>query len=166
MEQLSENMNLKTAILGFGNPVRADDGIGIYVIDKLKEHLSSHDHISLFDMGTSAFEILYKLKDHGRIILIDAVINSAEPPGTVFKLPASAIEAEIQDDPLVFLHSLKWDQALSYAKKIFGEDYPAQVEVYLIAIESTRFNVGLSETVIQGGDQVVEKLLSEFKVSV
>lgn len=156
-------MTKKTAVLGFGNPVRADDGVGIYIIEQLKKQLNEQKNLSIFDMGTSAFEILFQLKGHEKIILVDAVINTDEPVGTTYKLPASEIEAEIEDDPMVFLHSLKWSQALSYAKKMLGDEYPEDIEVYLIAIESTKFNVGMTEDAIAGGDKVVKILLEELK---
>ncbi|MEL6944958.1 MAG: hydrogenase maturation protease [Bacteroidota bacterium] len=140
----------KTAVLGFGNPVRADDGVGIYVIDELKKQLEDNEKISVFDMGTSAFEVLFKLKGHEKIILVDAVVNTGEVVGTTYKLPASAVEAEIEDDPMVFLHSLKWSQALSYAKKMLQDEYPDDIDVYLIAIDSTKFNVGMTEEAKQG----------------
>lgn len=156
-------MAKKTAILGFGNPVREDDGVGIYVIEQLKEKLGDTDHIDIYDMGTAAFEVLFKLKGREKIILVDAVINSGEAIGTVFKLPASGINAQIQDDPMVFLHSLKWDQALSYAKKMLQNEYPEDIEVYLIAIESTKFNVGMNEPARKGGDKAVEAILESLK---
>ncbi|MEL6968786.1 MAG: hydrogenase maturation protease [Bacteroidota bacterium] len=151
-----------TAVLGFGNPVRADDGVGIYVVQQLQEQLGERENLSVFDMGTAAFEVLFKLKGHDRIILVDAVINSEEPVGTAFRLPAEAVEAEIEDDPLVFLHGLKWHQALSYARKMLGDEYPEEVIVYLIAIDSTRFNVGMTDEAKAGGDKVVQFLLEEL----
>ncbi len=156
-------MTKKTAILGFGNPVRADDGVGIYVIDQLKSQIGKRDDISIFDMGTSAFEVLFSLKGHDRIILIDAVINTGESVGTIYKMPASEVEEQVEDDPHVFLHSLKWNQALSYAKKMLGEEYPEDIEVYLIAIDSTKFNVGMTEEARKGGDKVVNLVKNEFK---
>ena len=141
-----------TAVLGFGNPVRSDDGVGCYVIEQLR-----HDPpagASLFDMGTSAFEILFQLQGHRRLVVIDAAIHTGEPPGTVFRLPASEVEAAITDDPLVFLHSLKWHQGLSYARKILRENYPDDVQVYLIAVDDTRLDIGLSEAVQAAGDRV------------
>ncbi|HHH50397.1 MAG TPA: hydrogenase maturation protease [Saprospiraceae bacterium] len=155
-------MTKKTAILGFGNPVRADDGVGIYVVEQLQKKLAQKENISIFDMGTSAFEVLFKLKGHDRIILVDAVVNSGEAVGTTFKLPASEVEAEVEDDPHVFLHSLKWNQALSYSKKILGDDYPQDIEVYLIAIDSTKFNVGMTEAGKAGADKIVKILLEEL----
>ena len=130
---------LKTAILGFGNPVRSDDAIGVYVVNELQKNLQHREDISVFDMGTSAFEILFKLKGHQRIIIVDGVINSGEPDGTLFCLPASEIHAQIHEDPLVFLHGMKWDQALSYAKKLMGDEFPSiKIQVYLVAISEIK----------------------------
>ena len=159
---MEDTLIKKTAVLGFGNPVRADDGVGIYVIEQLKNHIKESEQLSIFDMGTSAFEVLFKLKGHEKIILIDAVINSEEPVGTVFRLPASEVEGQIEDDPLVFLHGLKWNQALSYAKKMLGEDYPEDIDVYLIAIDNTAFNTGMTEQAKKGGDKVVHLVLEEI----
>lgn len=145
----------KTAIMGFGNPVRSDDGVGCYVIDQLRESLGELPGVSLFDMGTSAFEVLFQLRGHERILIVDAVINTGEAPGTLYKLPAHEVEAAIQDDPMVFLHSLKWDQALSYARKILLKDYPDDIQVYLIAVDNTKLEVQLSDVVKAAGDRVV-----------
>jgi hydrogenase maturation protease len=155
---------MKIAILGFGNPARSDDGAGCHVIDLLKKH-DLPDNVSLLDMGTSAFEILFQLKGHDHIILIDAVINSNEADGTTFKLPASEINAAIIDDPMVFLHSLKWDQALSYAKKIMQDDFPKdEITVYLIAVTDTRLEIGLSDVVKSAAEKVSEHILDSLKV--
>ena len=147
--------------MGFGNPCRSDDGVGCFVIDQLKPQFADSKRVSLFDMGTSAFEVLFHLQGHERIIVVDAVVNSGEIPGTLYRLPASEIDAHIQDDPMVFLHSLKWDQALSYAKKILRETYPDDIQVYLIAIENIRLEIGLSETVQNAGERVVKLILKE-----
>ena len=151
--------------MGFGNPVRSDDGIGCYVIDRLRENLNSPSEggaVSLFDMGTSAFEVLFQLQGHGRILIVDAVVNTGEEPGTVYKLPAREVEAAIQDEPMVFLHSLKWDQALSYARKILRDDYPDDVQVYLIAVDNTRLDIDLSEPVRQAGDRVADLIMADL----
>lgn len=151
----------KISILGFGNPVREDDGVGIYVIEQLKARITD-ENIEILDMGTAAFEILFKLKGRDRIILVDAVVNTGEAVGTLYKVPASEIEGHIQDDPLVFLHSLKWDQALSYAKKMFPEEMPAQIDVYLVAIDSTRFNTEMTEAAKAGADRLIAKIQEDL----
>ncbi len=153
---------IKTAILGFGNPVRSDDAVGCYVIEQLQKKGIESNSISLFDMGTGAFEVLFKLLGHNKIIIVDAVINTGEPVGTLYKVPAEEIKAVIVDDPMVFLHSIKWDQALNYAKKIMREDYPKDITVYLIAVDNTRIEIELSEVVRKAGDKVVQYILEEI----
>ena len=155
----------KTAILGFGNPVRSDDGIGCHVIERLKQELGDAPHLTLLDMGTSAFEVLFQLQGHDRIILVDAVINTGEPDGALYRLPAEAVAASIQDDPMVFLHSLKWDQALSYAKKILGDAWPEDIAVYLIAVSDTRLELGLSDAVREAGEKVTTLILNELEMN-
>ena len=155
---------MKIAIMGFGNPVRSDDAVGIYVIEKLKEKIDDSAEIRIFDMGTAAFEVLFGLKGHQKIILVDAVLNSNEPVGTLFKVPAEEVMRTPQDDPMVFLHGMKWDQALSYAKKILQDEYPDDIQVYLIAIENTKLEVDLSKEVKNAGDKVVHHILEELKM--
>ena len=152
--------------MGFGNPVRSDDGIGMYVIEKVKELVGENDSISVFDMGTAAFEVLFGLKGHQKIILVDAALNTNEPVGTLFKVPAEEVLRAPQDDPLVFLHGMKWDQALSYAKKILRDEYPEDIQVYLIAIENTKLEVGISDEVKTAGDKVVNHIMEELKANV
>ncbi len=154
---------MHTAVMGFGNPVRSDDGVGCYVIELLRQAHPGHEKVSFLDMGTSAFEVLFRLKGHQRIIVVDAVINSNEPDGTIFRLPASAIEAAIIDDPMVFLHSLKWDQALSYAKKILQDEFPRdEIYVYLIAVTDIRMEVGLSQVVQQAAYKVRDHIVNHL----
>ncbi len=154
----------KTAILGFGNPVREDDGVGVLVAQRLAKEFEDHDAIDVFDMGTSAFEILYKLSAYDHMILVDAVVNSGEPVGTLFKVPAEEIDSSIEDDPLVFLHGLKWDQAISYSRKMLGDQLPSTFDVYLISIESTRFNTDMTSEAVRGAEKLIDLLTSELKV--
>ncbi len=154
------------AILGFGNPVREDDGAGIYVIELLEQLLDDRDDVAIYDMGTGAFELLYRLQDHEHIVIVDAAVHTGEPPGTVFRLPAEAIDAQIQDDPMVFLHQLKWDQALSYAKKMLGEAFAKKhIEVWLIAIEHTRFNLEMSEAVRAGCRKAARAIVESLQTT-
>ncbi len=155
---------MKIALMGFGNPVRSDDAIGIYVIEKLKKIIGDNENINVFDMGTAAFEVLFGLKGHQKIILIDAVLNTNEPDGTLYKVPAEEVLRAPENDPMVFLHGMKWDQALSYAKKILLDDYPNDIQVYLISVTNTRLEVELSEKVQNAGDKVINHILEELKL--
>jgi hydrogenase maturation protease len=152
----------RTAIMGFGNPCRSDDAVGIYVIEALQKHLGDREDISVFDMGTGAFEVLYKLHGHQRIMIVDAVVDSGEPVGTLFEVPAEEVRRAPMEDPMVFLHSIKWDQALSYAKKILQDAYPVDIVVYLVSVDNTKLPMKMSEPVKQAGDKLINLLLEKM----
>ena len=64
---------------------------------------------------------------------------------------------------MLFLHGMKWDQALSYAKKLMGSEFPENnISVYLVAISEIRINMELSSTVKQAADHLVETILSNL----
>ncbi|MEM6783808.1 MAG: hydrogenase maturation protease [Bacteroidota bacterium] len=159
---------MPTAVLGFGNPVRGDDAVGVRVAEQLQTRFGdalADAGVSVFDMGTSAFEVLFQLRGHDRLRFVDAAVHTGHPVGTVFKVPAAQLEREATDDPLVFLHALKWDQALRYARQILRDAYPDDVEVYLVAIEDTRLDAPMSADVEAALDRVVEALADELELA-
>ena len=48
-------------------------------------------------------------------------------------------------------------------KKILGDEYPKDIQVYLIAVENTKLDTVLSEEVKQAGDKVVQHILEDLK---
>lgn len=72
---------MKTLILGVGNLLLKDEGVGIHVIHALeKETLPSGIH--LIDGGTGGFHLIAWLEEYDRIVMIDATLDN-NPPGTV-----------------------------------------------------------------------------------
>lgn len=71
----------ETLVLGVGNLLLKDEGVGIHVIQALeKENLPAHVH--LMDGGTGGLHLLSWLQGYDRIIMIDATLDN-NPPGTV-----------------------------------------------------------------------------------
>ncbi len=74
-------MNKDILVLGVGNPLLKDEGVGIHVIRTLeKEKLPSN--VSLMDGGTGGLHLISWIQDYDRIIMVDATLDS-NPPGTV-----------------------------------------------------------------------------------
>lgn len=106
-------------------------------------------------MGIFVFEVLFQFKVYQCIILIDVVVNIGEVIGIIYWLLVLEVEVQIEEDFLVFLYGLKWNQALFYVCKIFGDDYLEEVEVYFISVEDICFNVGMFDEAKVGVDWVV-----------
>ena len=71
----------KTLILGLGNILLQDEGIGVHTLREL-EKLEWPDHVDLLDGGTGGFVLLSLFQDYKNIVIIDATLSN-EPEGTI-----------------------------------------------------------------------------------
>ena len=72
---------MKTLILGVGNLLLRDEGVGIHVIRELEKENLPPD-VSLMDGGTGGLHLINWLQDYDRIIMVDATLDN-NPPGTI-----------------------------------------------------------------------------------
>ncbi len=68
-------------ILGVGNVLMGDEGVGVHMIRFLEQE-KLPDTVRLLDGGTGGFHLLSYLHDYSRIIMVDATMDG-KPPGTV-----------------------------------------------------------------------------------
>ena len=73
---------MKTTILGIGNTLLRDEGIGIHVLKALQARLPADDARSFVDGGTLSFTLAAEIEASDRLIVIDAA-QLGEEPGTV-----------------------------------------------------------------------------------
>lgn len=74
-----------TVIIGIGNIIRSDDGLGVHAVRRLCErHPLAHD-VDVIEGGTAGLLLLPHLAGAGRAIIVDA-ISVGHPPGTLVRL--------------------------------------------------------------------------------
>jgi len=81
------NTSHKTAgvlILGIGNMLMGDEGVGVHVVERLQE-ATLPDGVECLDGGTGSFLLLEPMQQASRVILIDATVDGA-PAGTMRRL--------------------------------------------------------------------------------
>lgn len=88
-DKTTKNRGYKIKIIGFGNILMGDDGIGVRVINEIKkqEIFKDYENIELIDGGTSGIDLIFTLQDTEKAIIIDAV-NAGQAIGeiVVFKI--------------------------------------------------------------------------------
>jgi len=72
-------------VLGIGNTVMSDDGVGVKVVQSLQDEYRFPDHVEVLDGGTLGLDLLPKLDGISHLIMVDAVETGAEP-GTCVRL--------------------------------------------------------------------------------
>ena len=63
----------KVLVLGIGNLVMSDDGVGVKVVQRLQREYRCADSVEIMDGGTLGLDLLPKLEGIERLIVVDAV---------------------------------------------------------------------------------------------
>ena len=153
---------LMLTIIGCGNFNRSDDGVGVIIAQRLQQYLSTHPlpNVQVYDCGTAGMEVMFQARGTQRLIIVDASATGSEP-GAVFKVPSSELEA--LPEPSYSLHDFRWDNALAVGRKIFREDFPEDVTVYLIEAENLDFGLELSPVVQCSSEKVFQEIVNSFE---
>ena len=75
----------RTVVIGLGNPLMGDDGLGLVVLEELRTAYALPPEIELVDGGTWGMNLLPVIEDADELILIDA-IDVGEAPGAFVRL--------------------------------------------------------------------------------
>ena len=90
----------KTAVIGVGNILMGDEGIGVRAIQAL-EHESLPKDVTLIDGGTAFPALAGDLTDYSKLIIVDAV-NGGASPGTIYRFQLEEIlkgQSQTQSEP-------------------------------------------------------------------
>jgi hydrogenase maturation protease len=79
-------------VLGVGNILLQDEGIGVRVVEQLQEAYAFPEEVQVLDGGTMGLDLLYYLEEVDRLLVVDAV-DARQPPGTVVRLTDGQIPA-------------------------------------------------------------------------
>jgi hydrogenase maturation protease len=81
-------------VLGVGNLLFTDEGIGIHVVQALSEEYSFSDNVSIEDGGVLGIRLLGIIAQADDLIVVDAIRNGG-PPGTLYRLEGDDIPRRI-----------------------------------------------------------------------
>jgi hydrogenase maturation protease len=81
---------VKTLVLGIGNLLLGDEGVGVHAAQALMGHILPPD-VSVLEVGTAILDALPAIEQADRIILLDA-IKADGIPGSVYRLPYDECE--------------------------------------------------------------------------
>lgn len=80
----------RTLLIGLGNPLMGDDGIGLAALECLRSEWELPPEVELVDGGTWGMNLLPLIEDADRVLLLDA-IQAGSPPGTLVELEGDKV---------------------------------------------------------------------------
>ena len=114
-------------------------------------------HVRLVDGGTAGMDVAFAMRGARRVVVVDAS-RVGVPPGTVHHVPGE----ELTDlaPPTGNLHQFRWDQALGFARWLLKDEYPAEVEVWLVEGASFEPGAPLTAAVAAAVERVADAILA------
>ncbi len=144
---------MRTLVLGLGNLVHADDGVGIHAIIRLQKD----SRVPPEDGGTQGLSLIPHISRFERLLVIDAV-DVGEKPGTVIRLEGSAVQ-DLPGKPSV--HQLGFAD-LVIGLKLLAE-LPEEVIVIGVQPQSTDWSSELTEPVRECMDQLLAVVIAQLE---
>lgn len=147
---------MRNTVICIGNLLRADDGVGIHVAQRLKEERSN---IEVVDLSTGGIEILDYIKDRDKVILIDAIKKGVEP-GTIHRITPE----ELKSSNFTYFHSLDLLGILLLGWQLYRDEMPKKMVILAVEAEDIDFfSDELTTKVRLAIPQLLEIIDEEFK---
>jgi hydrogenase maturation protease len=170
---------VSTVVVGIGNPILGDDGIGWRVVEEVERRWAAEPRaveppageppagtepppVTFLCVSLGGLSLMERLVGTGRAILVDAVRTGDRPVGTVFAIPLGELVSGVsghQDNA----HDASLPVALAAGRSL-GAELPAEITV--VGIEALRveeFGEELSPAVAAARPVAVEAVLAVLR---
>ena len=140
-------------VVGIGNDIRGDDGIGLLVAQQMRSILPSSYTVK--ELHSAGFNLLEAVRGFKKAYIIDAVKTAGGIPGTVYRYSAQEFRESLA---ISSFHELDVNHLVAFGEQMTGEAMP---EITVLAIEVlnlNEFSETLSPELEKQFDRIVEKV--------
>ena len=152
------NPKRPVVVLGLGNPLMGDEGIGVHLIERLAASGEQYPSVDFIDAGTGGLSVLHHLDGRRKAVIIDCAFMD-EPPGTIKRFTPE----EVRSRKVLAhqsLHEADLMRIIAMARQL-GQA-PEQIVVFGIQPERIQPGEELSRTLEERTDEYVSLILREL----
>jgi hydrogenase maturation protease len=151
---------MKTMILGVGNQILGDDGVGVHVANELKKHIQN-PNITIDEAITGGMNLLDLILGYDKVIIIDAVKSEVGEDGEVKRIPLNDFSTMHSCNP----HDVSLTEAIEMARKLGETRIPKEIIVIGILMKQIpcEFGEKLSKNIAPAVPKAVKMTLNEIK---
>lgn len=149
-----------TLVLGLGNPILTDDGVGIHVVRAVAERCRQAD-VDFAEVSVGGLRLLEIIAGYSRVILVDAIQTPDGCPGALYRLHPNDLRASSHTGSS---HDLSLPGALALGRGL-GLPLPQDDAITILAVEvedTLTFGEQCSHPVQAAIPQVVQRVLAEI----
>jgi hydrogenase maturation protease len=150
------NDRIPLLVLGLGNVLLGDDGLGAAAVARLRDRYQSPDNVQVLDGGTLGLSLLPWVEQADTVILVDA-IRTDQAPGTFVRLDGDEVAPAVATR--LSPHQVGVSDLLDGAR--WRERYPTEVVLLGLVPASMELAVGLSAQVAPALERLVDRIAEE-----
>lgn len=151
-----DTLERKTLVLGLGNDILSDDGVGIYVAREIKKRITNKNLI-VREMRLGGLELLDPMVGFDRVILIDAMAEGECDIGTLVRLESE----DLKGGSAMARHQVPFYEALQLGRKL-NMDLPNEIIIYGIKVKDTKtFGESCTPEVEKSIPKIVDQIIRD-----
>ena len=139
----SFSIAMKTIVIGLGNPILTDDGVGVKVAYEIERILAEqhsafripHSEITITEASAGGLRLMELMLGYDRAIIVDAFTNGSNTPGKMHRMTLEDLRAVSPTQHSASAHDTTLVTALD-AGKALGMHLPDEVVIYAIEVEN------------------------------
>lgn len=144
-------------IMGVGNILFTDEGVGVRVLEKLNEQYDFPPNVSMVDGGVLGMNLLGTISEADHLIVIDAVRNGQDP-GTLYRLEGEAIPQRVLAKNS--LHQVDLLEALTFCQAL--DKHPETLIIGIEPMDIKTVGLEMTPTVVNKMPAMVEMVILEL----
>ncbi len=149
---------MKVLVLGVGNPILSDDGVGIHVARELKK--GEMPEVDVEELAASGLELLDVVRGYDKVVIIDAIQTTNGRPGELHILEEKDFEKSIHGSSP---HGINIATALALGRKLVPDEMPKEVVFFAVEAEDlVNVSENLTPKVAKALPRIVERVRKEL----
>ncbi len=153
-------MTRRTRVVGLGNTILTDDGVGVYAAREVRRRLDGQlPDVDVVESEVAGFALLELMAGWERVILIDAVTFDGVKPGEVLRIHPQDLHTSLR---IRSVHEIDLPTALELGRRL-NMGMPDEVLIFAIqAQDCLTLGERLNESVQAGCARTVEMVVDEI----
>ncbi len=152
-------MKKETIVLGLGNPLMGDEGIGIKLIEMLQSASGDFPEADFIDAGTGGMSLLHLISGRRKAVIIDCCIMGTEP-GTIRQFKPDEVKT-VKQLTHQSLHEVDIIKVIDLARQL-GE-CPEEIIFFGIEPETVSQQMELSDILTDRLAQYIETIETQLR---
>jgi len=124
---------VKTLVLGIGNPILGDDGVGFHIAQELAKEIKD-ENIDVEETSVGGLNLLELIVGYDKVIIIDAIMTDSGEVGKVYQLRLEDIGETAQS--MISAHHLNLLTMIKLGRELFPKEMPEEVAVLVVGIQA------------------------------